>query len=425
LVSGGTNGKPQIKKMITTAARVAESIPPEIQTMNAPRVASVAKSSAIAVAGVDGRGWEGRKKYPRRKAILIPSDDTTMLAIQPGMQNAGDTTDLSLISQQADVHGRTMRKSLAIGPRHVLLPLQPTLKPLQETSHPADLPGRPTGKENTPPDWKHGLMPAKECSSSISCYAQIALPAVRKPLMPATHQNAARRREVSNNNDHIAKRNACPASLQVPRCSLSNRSAWTGSKRSTQTIERPPAKPIKPAILKPDVYQYPLLLENIPYPEMYEEAWLSNLESAVTELINKLFQIVSIIHPSPQGGTLRQKMMRLYQEPSMLLLYKRIQASLRYGALSLANGKESIPRASQFLSDVGIRRKFIQLWVKTYDTTLLRAAVEVVVGREATSSTNFGHPPESKAGLESFIESCLMRNEDVVHQTTTDLPTSY
>lgn len=107
----------------------------------------------------DRQAMTQTRKKPRRRTIYVPSDDTSILTIHPGIQSrARDADDYS--SRAIDRAGTGLtageigqaqraRRQLTAAPRRG--PLQPTLKPLQEMENQYVVAGTGPGKENVPP----------------------------------------------------------------------------------------------------------------------------------------------------------------------------------------------------------------------------------------------------------------------------------
>ncbi|KAH0538762.1 hypothetical protein FGG08_004650 [Glutinoglossum americanum] len=176
--------------------------------------------------------------------------------------------------------------------------------------------------------------------------------------------------------------------------------------------------------------KYPVLLENISRPEMYEDNWLNHQEEAITQLLNGLFD--SVVGSQQQVGFLekqnvRKALLDLYHQPSFTLVYKRLQASLLYGALSIP--KELLSKTIRLKDDVGFRRKFLNLWIETYQLSALKAASEVVIGREIAKDPRDSNSGSFESGerrsraekrsIETFLDIFLIRNEDAVRPKNT------
>lgn len=83
--------------------------------------------------GIDQQGDKYIRKKPRRRTIWVPSDDTTILTIHPGIQSDARSLNDSLftVANQPHARERRRRKPLAAAPKRA--PLQTALKSLQET----------------------------------------------------------------------------------------------------------------------------------------------------------------------------------------------------------------------------------------------------------------------------------------------------
>jgi abnormal spindle-like microcephaly-associated protein len=350
------------------------------------------------------------RKDPRRRTIFVPSEDTTILTIHPGMKLAGnDQTLLTLQSLQTSRESLSRskaRKSLAAPPRRG--PLQPTLKPLQESGDSSlIIPGPPTGKENVPPGGvrllKNEAVIIKGGRGSVVAQRKISPKTVNKHT-------------VSGSATTLAKTMTRPRSPEAPKLQVGKSTTDEAPKLLPTCSNNIPPKLAKPIITPPKIIprQYELLEENISQPQMFEERWLSNQETAITELINSLFATASSSMASWKADLkyLRGQMMEVYQSPPMVLLYKRLQASLLYGALNCP--KETAQETARLMNDLAVKRKFIHLWTKTYNIAALRVAAEVVVGRKI-SLRSASSPNRRSSGVhevEAFLETCLLQNED-------------
>ncbi|KAJ8110990.1 hypothetical protein OPT61_g6306 [Boeremia exigua] len=169
--------------------------------------------------------------------------------------------------------------------------------------------------------------------------------------------------------------------------------------------------------------KYPVLEEDIARPEMYEDNWLTYQEVAITQLLNSMFDSTNARDDDQTPQELRKEMLALYHEPSMPPLHKRLQASLQFGALSIP--KDLLAQTLRLKDDVGMRKKFLNLWTKTYDLNALRAAVETIVGRQITTPSRLSTGSTcsddgsrmfraERRAIESFLDAFLIKNEDVV-----------
>ncbi|KEF57700.1 uncharacterized protein A1O9_05618 [Exophiala aquamarina CBS 119918] len=210
-----------------------------------------------------------------------------------------------------------------------------------------------------------------------------------------------------------------------------------------RTSEKKPAVPnrfvlpninIKSGVI-PLTQAYPLLTEDLATPAMYEENWLNHQQIAITQLVNNLFETSASASKRgviAEGMLLRIRLLELYGNAENVMLFKRLQGALLYGGLRVPS--EALAGAAKLNSDVGKRRAFADLWLTTYDVGYLRAALEVVIGRqcggrassspsdspsgslrrdsheEMPSTTN--HSTRRRHSLRRFIEAFLIRNED-------------
>lgn len=170
--------------------------------------------------------------------------------------------------------------------------------------------------------------------------------------------------------------------------------------------------------------KYPVLEEDIARPEMYEDNWLTYQEVAITQLLNSMFESANASPVDEQTpDELRRKMLALYHDPAMPPLHKRLQASLQFGALSIP--KDLLVQTLRLKDDVGMRKKFLTLWTKSYDLNALRAAVETVVGRQITTPSRLSTGSTSsddgsrmfraeRRAIEHFLDAFLIKNEDAV-----------
>ena len=129
---------------------------------------------------------------------------------------------------------------------------------------------------------------------------------------------------------------------------------------------------------------YSVLPDDLSHPEMYEEHWLEQQEITLTEALNAILVPASthrrLDDPETAHKELRRKLLALYHKPEFPLLFKRLTASLQYGALSVS--KDVIERSLKLRDDVGLKKKFIALFLESYASGVLRAAAEAVVGKQ-------------------------------------------
>ncbi|KAL4884521.1 hypothetical protein BJY04DRAFT_182695 [Aspergillus karnatakaensis] len=170
--------------------------------------------------------------------------------------------------------------------------------------------------------------------------------------------------------------------------------------------------------------EYPLVPENITSPAMYDDSWLSHQEVILSQLINGLFQDTDGDAKIEDPIGLRRKLLQIYQGPYFTNLYQRLHASMLYGALSIP--KHVLGKASRLRQDLGLKRKFIDFWLQTYEPKALRAALETVTGRMITvskmSSGSLQRPADEVSPfkgkalmkrLEKFLDAFLIQNQDM------------
>lgn len=160
---------------------------------------------------------------------------------------------------------------------------------------------------------------------------------------------------------------------------------------------------------------YPVLTENFTQLSLFENDWLTNQEIAITEVINEIFHSCPVkATPYNADKSLRTILLELYDIHEVATLHSRLQASLVYGALSAPEAQIGKLKLRQ---DIGLRRQYITFLLDTYDEDALRAAAEVVVGRQIPSETpSDGTSLDSKAGrreLVCFLEAFFVQVGDV------------
>jgi abnormal spindle-like microcephaly-associated protein len=425
---------------------------------------------------------QGPKKDPRRRTIYVPSDDTTIMTIHPGQathaprnprQNSPDIgLDLVTLSEEeghlvpALKKERKMpRKSLAAPPKRG--PLTSTTRSLQSVSFCSDVIGSGGGKENLPP----GVEIVEKKGSTIIevnfAKADAEKPVAKPPArvhFNTTKTTAATSQAKTKTTGSQKRSRPQPSYESSPAKSIKARADATASSRAAlrDTIKTAKAKAARPsrAPLSSSPFhtskspptalrrqhaeraaptvsmmhivgqkqekkeKYPVLKEDLGRSTMYEENWLTYQEVAITQLLNSVFDSANIDPNAEQSPEdLRKRMLALYHEPSMPPLHKRLQASLQYGALSIP--KDLLAQTLRLKDDVGQRKKFLNLWTKTYDLNALRAAAETVVGRQITTPCRLSTGSTSsddgsrifraeRRAIEKFLDAFLIKNEDAV-----------
>ncbi|ORY12044.1 calmodulin-binding protein-like protein Sha1 [Clohesyomyces aquaticus] len=419
---------------------------------------------------------QGPKKDPRRRTIYVPSDDTTIITIHPGQPTHTSRNprtkspdigfDLVTLSEEEEnlvsvlkKDRKPPRKSLAAAPSK-RVPLQHNTRSLQATTFSQDVLGQGGGKENVPPgmDIANGLTfgddlkkPAPKPArvhfntaklSEINPHAKAKSEGSQKRLRSQVSSDKLPSKSVKAKADGTASTTARKSTLKDAiakgRLSKAEQNQLSSSPfhtdRSPPTAlrrRRPEHAPTKITMMhevgkRPDLprEKYPVLAEDLARPELYEDHWLTYQEAAITQLLNSLFDSAGKDPNYEQcPEDLRKNMLAIYHDPSIPLLHKRLQASLLYGALSIP--KDLLSQTLRLKDDVGMRKKFLNLWVKSYDLIALRAAAETIVGRQIPVSCRLSSGSTSsddgsrqyrteRRAIEAFLDAFLIRNEDAV-----------
>jgi abnormal spindle-like microcephaly-associated protein len=400
------------------------------------------------------------KKPARRGTVYIPTEDTTMPTVWMGVfspiKDMGAFDENSVEDFPADLTGIAAQMAKKRGPRKSSVmaaprrgPLRQSLRPPQESTISEDIPGQLTGKENLPPGHeatagKKGTKSEPPGDSSLQprqAFRRSAAHLLKKPRPssygPEKPSPTACRPEQSLKRDNLRN-----VQLRVPetvsehdvngnfsrlRLNGGQKQAFHSStsteapeRLSAGRIDKIPAKLIVPHVAQPIVDRtYPLLSEDIQNPSLYENNWLAHQEIAITQLLNNLFDAAT--DSSHNTSFARPQLLATYQDQSFVLLQKRLQAALLYGTLSVP--KETLIKSSRLPEDLGLKQKFLSLWLNTYDLQALQACAEVVIGRECSSTprnssasqtTNCSTKKKvSRQGLSRFLETFLIRNEDL------------
>ncbi|PGH12939.1 hypothetical protein AJ80_06544 [Polytolypa hystricis UAMH7299] len=413
------------------------------------------------------------KKSKRRGTIYIPSDDTTMPTVFMGIfsplksdnlnctnpnSTASESCELGALGAQI-VRKRQQRQSLAAAPRRA--PLQQSERVLQESTINHDRAGQNGGKENIPPS---GVLvsESKKMKNKVLDLPEFDISVVEKPKKEATIRSAVKIRpaitttavnlEPKKRDMKVLKNRKSPARTalgnksNVGAASMSNsvrkavaskpnnttakinhpqppRHSYPPTAMKARATTKPLSKLIVPHVSSLDIDQrYPLLTEDISNPEMYEDNWLAHQEIAITQLVNNLFDSGHGKSSVVDGDLLRHELLDIYQTPSFSLLYKRVNASILYGVLTVP--KDILRRCNRLSEDLGLKRQFLNLWAETYDYSALCAAVETVIGRklclpvkstngcESTRAASPNQEKHSRRALEVFLETFILKNQD-------------
>lgn len=396
------------------------------------------------------------RKKPRRRTIYVPSDDTTICTIHPAhLPCARDSDSLSLhVSEnfnasrhqhQSVVMPATVgqRRPLAAAPKRG--PLQPVLKTFQETEYQRDMPGTGPGKENVSPALasQNGmkserdkltakrqstfeLVPGRTTSTLNGTYDSSTPSVKESPRLKWNNESATVNLPEALPN--VAKILTQPEEAQSSYL-YNGHGVYHKVQRlgdSDHSSDGKHVKPLRRLLVQanePGVTlrraSYQILSEDITRPEMFEDAWLDHQDFAIQQLVNSILETGKrgLSTPARTLEENRRGLLTLYQKSEHLLLYQKLRASLNYGALSPPRG--SIATTSKRMrSDVGFRQKFLSIWTASYDLQTLLAAAEIVMGREIVLDarmTKHGGKRVlfSKREVQDFLDSCLLRNDDV------------
>ncbi|KAJ5086029.1 hypothetical protein N7532_010800 [Penicillium argentinense] len=392
---------------------------------------------------------DGLKRNVRRDTVYIPPDDTTVASVFMGLfsplkkqrgnilPNATEDTQVNTLESQ--IAKRQARKSMAASARRA--PLQPSAKIAQETASRCDIPGKNGGKENVPPgtlfdDGKkqkaQSNFPMKSKSTNaVSAPNPIRRTTVQQPMAQKTTSNRSALGEKNGNSKtplstSVRETNTLAKpkgqTLQKSSASLNARasalSGGLGGSRSTHLSRMGNASSKR----KDLNLEYPVLTENTAKPALYEENWLSHQETVITQLVNALLECTNGDSIPRDPNPLRLELLELYHTEYFARLHQRLQASLSCGTLSIP--KDLISRHNRLRQDVGLRRRFLDIWIQSYDLRALVPAVETVVGRQVSNDPGFldlgsdgsvAYEPNRVVirKLEGFLEAFILRNEDI------------
>ncbi|GAD94359.1 calmodulin-binding protein Sha1 [Paecilomyces variotii No. 5] len=408
------------------------------------------------------------KKDVRRNTVYIPPEDTTVASVfmkifSPVKSQKYDGVDTGVMedtqinSLEAQISKKRAAKRSPAAPRRT--PLQQSLKVQQESTIRADIAGQNGGKENIPPG---GLLAGSKEKNDKADLPVCELPLKNKSnygdrlpssgmtksqsvnVLSATKaETRAITRTVSRSAPKpvLGVRQNCASSVSmksgVRKASTSTartvtrknpasvcKSSTLSSLSTSSRSKDPPSNLTIPNVPVKLDQKYPLLAEDISNPAMYEDNWLAHQEIVITQLVNGLFDSSSGNLQLNDPDILRHDLLEIYMDQPFKLLYKRLQASILYGALGIP--KDVLARGSRWKEDLGAKRKFLDFWMRTYDLTALRAAAETVIGRRIsvpsrmpinkngslTDQTAQKREKTFRRTLEAFLETFLIRNED-------------
>jgi abnormal spindle-like microcephaly-associated protein len=388
----------------------------------------------------------------RRGTVYIPSEDTTIPSVFLGIfspikseaQLQADSEALGRIEIEI-VKKKLPRKSLAAAPRRAPLPLQPTLRPVQEIVAHQDVDSGRPGKENIPPSQKlkgerdgydkesiklteievRSSFKHRRVSTLDSDVASVDVhvsgggsrpkPAgkAKGPDSTSIHGSAHSSGAPKRVKPVLKKTKTTPNSNEPRPTGVPYPELPTLGQRHRLPSQSTDSRVSLPA----SRHQYPLLTQDTEFCHLYEDNWLDHQESAYTQLINHLLRSTNTIYATEASllaqTSLRQHALHDYHTPLFSELYQRAKASIEHGALALPKESREGVRLEK---DVGQKRKFLDLWLDSYDTTALGTAVEVIMGRicsRSEGSNSFSKDTKSdRRLLEDFLTTFLIRNED-------------
>lgn len=411
-------------------------------------------------------------KESRRRSIWVPSEDTTVFTIHPGAYTHTLKDDTFCLSNSHDSNKpattavpspavmkptKSSRHSMSVAPKRAPLA---SLAPVQANASLGDRAGSGGGKENIPPNTRLLQLKAEgkrllkntspESPQEIAPRVlEVSQPARRSSVFmqpTATSQarhNPIKKRPMLDHKDDVRK--AKVPVTKDPRPSTGSKyklsDKFTDAQSSSPDVYQPKRAPTKFNIsevrssVSANLSRYPVLPEDLDQPQLYEDNWLAHQEIALTQLVNGVLQRAddSSFLPHDNAANLRGELLKLYQDPVVATLHKRLKASLLYGALSLPKDATGPPRLTE---DIGLRRQFLDLWMHSYDLDSLQAAAEAVVGRVITArprdattiaqslGSNSGTPESPKAKeLRRFLLAFLVHHEDAVDASMPQLKT--
>lgn len=400
------------------------------------------------------------KKEARRRTIYIP-EDTTVFTIHPGASMADKKKDRKQRGRSPDVgfdlvtlseedeeplrpsmrqtstQKKASQKSFAAAPKRA--PLHQSRRPLQSVSFAEDIPGAPTGKENSAPSSIYLSSKSGKRTMDDLAKARLNIGGVRNatPDKKAASSQAKMVHSLNEfkspkkrtGSDSILAYSPQPTRMRISKneSKASMRASevvkTAGEQLFTRARTMPPldettkvvpkvsratqAPPPKvPFLLQKAQEQstkYQVLSEDLVHPELYEDHWLDYQEIALSQLVNSIFEPHETFRqPADQTG-LRKQLLALYHDPQIPLLHKRLQASLLYGALKIP--KDILAKTSRIKDDVGLKKRFLTLFSQSYDLAVLQAAAEVIVGREMSKPRRSGNMTTSTMHTRSTSSS--------------------
>ena len=386
------------------------------------------------------------KRDVQQDSVYLPPDDAAVPSIYMGLfsplkqekPQPKVTEQAPSTTSEARAAMRQARKSSTLNVRRA--PLQASTKIAQEAAFRVDVVGKNGGKENIPPgglydiEKKIDVKPTKSFNRPVksdSPLRQAPRAATRqvKDTKSVERGLAGGRLPSQSSPAPVARKKALvteskgpvvSASLNARASALSDRLAHSrlhNSSRSRPATSTSRAKGLDS--------QYPKLSENIKKPALYEDDWLSHQETVITQLINSLFEYSNGNSNFYDQSSLRLELLELYHTDAFVQLHKKLKASLSCGTLAIP--RHILSHSSRLKQDIGLRRKFLDIWVQSYNLHALAAAAETVIGRRISSDDELFQSNRKiiVRKLEGFLETFLLRNEDLDRPTPGQPPKTY
>ncbi|KAK3677254.1 hypothetical protein LTR78_002792 [Recurvomyces mirabilis] len=404
-----------------------------------PRTSLLPASTTMLAANATVAGT--LKKNPRRRTIYVP-DDTTMLTIHPGANSTrlDDTFQLPVLPTVASLPYVPRPETVtrvqehsppAPGPRMSMAPKRAPLRHMRATTNVSntfyEVAGQGGGKENVPPRASTAAKSFEKTESvkpAVAPVMSVKTAAAQSRLFEPTVSSQARQTTVVRKAVPAPRSRTTvrPDGISLKRKDMQHHSSLAASTAHSQR-PRPHGRPAflktfqAPASAK--LSQYPVLVEDVEQPQLYGTGYLSQEEIALTELVNTVYDHAQPKQWEEHDTSLRQKLLEIYHRPEVTTLHNRMQASLECGALSRPKDMSSPPDITQ---DLGLRKRFLRLWLRNYEPEALQRVAEVVVGRQMQSSRSSSllipsagslDNTRSTRSLVSFFETFFVIVEDL------------
>ncbi|KAF4203747.1 hypothetical protein CNMCM8927_008424 [Aspergillus lentulus] len=395
---------------------------------------------------INGGGDEGQhkdklKRDVRRNTVFIPPDDTTVASVFMTMFSplksdnlnhyVQDGTEINSLESQI-ARKRQAKRTMASSRK---TPLQPSVEVPQGSAINIDIAGKNTGKENIPPGamifkpndkglWKSNTKEElySKSSRALSGKARPFANTLTKPLAKVATSEGLRR-SVLGEKRHNARAPVTGVGSKMDgtvRSSSRLEGAVLSASRRTplsNALKQSKTYKTNASLLKKEtaMTDFALITDDIVNPAMYEDHWLAHQEIVITQLINRLFDQTDGQMRYDDPAARRHELLQLYQSGPFVELHKRLQASLTYGSLSIP--KDALTQTRRLKHDLGMKRKFLDIWLESYDLRALRAAAETVTGRrvenEFLDGDSHHFSVETTADKEKFLRRKLERFLDV------------